>query len=97
MENMERVVIRSGAATDPGWEIKKAAPGHIICTLYSGSDMAQVDIYYDARSYTIKYKDSFNLSYDGRVIHKYYNRWVQNLADAIKKELSGRDSGYRFD
>jgi len=50
--------------------------------------MAQVDIKYSTIAYSITYKDSSNLKYDGTKIHSNYNGWIQNLDKAIKIQLS---------
>ena len=44
-------------------------------------------VVYDTKSYSIKYKDSSNLNYDGKSIHKNYNGWVENLDKAIRSNL----------
>lgn len=49
--------------------------------------MAQVDIPYNAKAYSIQYKNSANLKYDGVSIHSNYNGWVQNLDRAIQSRL----------
>ena len=48
---------------------------------------AVVTVIYDTKSYSIKYKDSSNLNYDGKSIHKNYNGWVENLDKAIRSNL----------
>jgi hypothetical protein len=50
-----------------------------------------VDIVYSAGKYSIKYRDSSNLSYQAGegagTIHPNYNRRVQNLVDDIRIQL----------
>ena len=48
---------------------------------------ASVDIHYDSNSYSIRYKDSKVLMYDGTNIHRNYNKWVQLLDQQIKLNL----------
>jgi hypothetical protein len=50
--------------------------------------MAKVDVKYDTKTYNITYKDSSNLEYDGKNIHKNYNGWIQNLDNGIRAQLS---------
>jgi hypothetical protein len=50
--------------------------------------MAQVDIPYNRQMYSIVYRDSNNLDYDGVNIHSNYNSWIQNLSAAINARLS---------
>ncbi|MFZ1326533.1 MAG: hypothetical protein WAT67_11050 [Candidatus Contendobacter sp.] len=76
------------AGTSLGWQMKETRRGMIVGTLYVRDHMAQVDIPYDRSSYSILYRDSKNLDYDGANIHSNYNGWVQNLSKAINARLS---------
>ena len=40
------------------------------------------------KNYSINYKDSTNLDYDGTNIHRNYNGWIANLDRAIKTQLA---------
>ena len=71
-----------------GWQMKDVRPGLILGTLYLRDHMAQVDIPYDRQTYSIVYRDSSNLGYDGTNIHSNYNSWIQNLSAAINARLS---------
>ena len=59
------------------------APGLVRGTLNLRTHQAVVDIPYDTQRFSIRYVSSSNLDYDGRVIHRNYNSWVQNLQNAI--------------
>ena len=52
--------------------------------------VAIVDVTYDTSTYSIQYVDSTNLNYNESkgTIHKNYNGWIQNLENAIQRELS---------
>jgi len=50
--------------------------------------MARVAIAYSTRSYSITYKDSHTMNYDGATIHRNYNKWVRNLEILINRQLS---------
>jgi len=76
------------AGTSLGWQMKDARPGLIIGTLKVRDHMAEVEIPYNRRNYSIVYRDSYNLNYDGATIHKNYNGWVQRLSTAINSRLS---------
>ena len=76
------------AGVSLGWQMQVVRPGLIIGTLYVREHMAQVDIPYDRASYSIIYRDSQNLDYDGASIHGNYNGWVQNLSNAIDARFS---------
>jgi hypothetical protein len=79
-------ILQAGAAQ--GWQMKAVRPGLIVGTLYVRDHMAQVEISYDRNTYSILYRDSSNLNYDGVNIHSNYNGWVQRLSAAINARLS---------
>ncbi|MDR9435512.1 MAG: hypothetical protein RI563_01440 [Thiohalophilus sp.] len=85
IEQVEKAIIRAGSSL--GWNIKKVEPGKMEGRLMIRSHVAVVDITYDTRSYSIHYKDSTNLNYDGTNIHSNYNGWVQNLDRNIQQQL----------
>jgi hypothetical protein len=68
--------------------MKPIEPGLIEGTLLLRTHMAKVNIKYDTSSYSITYKESSNLDYDGTNIHKNYNGWIQNLDKGIRSQLS---------
>jgi hypothetical protein len=75
-------IVRAGATLD--WQMQEVRPNLIEGTVYLSSHEAQVDISYSAERYSIVYKDSVNLLYDGTNIHKNYNGWIRNLDRAIQ-------------
>lgn len=85
MTQVEKAIIRAGASL--GWNIKKIKSGTMEGRLMLRSHVAVVEITYDTKSYSIHYKDSTNLNYDGTNIHSNYNGWVQNLNRNIQQEL----------
>ena len=84
-EDVGRAIITAGQSL--GWQMKDEGPGHILGTLYLRSHVAIVDIFYTTSDYSIVYKDSTNLNYDGKNIHTNYNGWVQNLSNAIVTQV----------
>jgi hypothetical protein len=68
--------------------MQQTNPGNVAGTLVVRDHKAVVDVNYDLKSYSIKYKDSTNLSYNGTSIHSNYNGWIQNLDKAIRTQLS---------
>ncbi len=87
-EQVKLAIQRAGATL--GWQIKEVQPFLLEGTLNLRSHMAQVNIPYSAQRYSIVYKDSQNLNYDGKQIHSNYNGWVQNLDKAIKVQMGIR-------
>jgi hypothetical protein len=86
MDDVQKAIIRAGASL--GWQMKPVEPGLIVGTLTLRTHMAMVNVKYDAKTYSITYKDSSNLDYTGDSIHKNYNGWVTNLDRGIQSQLS---------
>jgi hypothetical protein len=84
-EDVSKAIRRAGGGL--GWKVDLAGPGAMTGTLVLRTHTAVVDILYDTKTYSIKYKDSVNLKYNGTTIHKNYNGWVQNLDKAIQREM----------
>lgn len=70
------------------WLMHVTAPGSIKARLQTRGHVAEVRINYSATRYSISYDNSINLLASGGQIHKNYNRWVQNLDQAIQFNLS---------
>jgi hypothetical protein len=74
------------AATGLGWTVARERPGVMVATLDVRTHKAVVRIAYDTKRFSIGYKDSVNLKYDGTDIHYRYNSWIRNLRTEIEKE-----------
>ena len=85
-DDVSKAIVRAG--TGLGWQMIPDRPGHITGTLKVRAHLAVVDIDYNPKSYSIKYKESSNLNYDGSNIHRNYNSWIQNLDRQIQVQLS---------
>lgn len=85
---VQGAIKRAGATL--GWSMRDVAPGHIEARLPVRSHVAVADILYNAKDFSIKYKDSTNLNYDAKdnTIHSNYNGWIQNLQKAIAAQTS---------
>lgn len=86
LQEIERAIRTAGAGL--GWQMVPRGPGKVEGTLNVRAHRAVVDISFDAKNYSIKYKDSSNLNYDGNSIHPQYNNWIINLDRAIRAQLS---------
>jgi len=86
LDDVGKAIQRAGVAL--GWQMKETKPGHMLGTLYLRKHVAVVDINYSVKSYSIQYKDSTELNYDGASIHRNYNGWIQNLDKGIRAQLS---------
>ena len=71
-----------------GWRMADVSPGLMEGTLHVRDHVAKIEIPYNSSSYSIKYKDSQNLNYDGQNIHANYNGWIQRLDRQIQLNLS---------
>ena len=85
LEDVEGAIKRAGVGL--GWAMKPVRPGLMEATLFLRTHMAKVEIPYSTSSYSITYKDSVDLDYDGTKIHSNYNGWIQNLDNAIRTQL----------
>jgi hypothetical protein len=86
LDEVGKAIQRAGAAL--GWQMKETKPGQILGTLNLRKHVAVVDVNYSVKSYSIRYKDSTELDYDGGNIHPNYNGWIQNLDKGIHAQLS---------
>ena len=84
--DVSNAITRAGMTL--GWQMEPAGPGRITGRLALRQHTAIVDIEHDAKSYSIKYRDSTNLDARDGMIHKNYNGWVQNLDKAIRAQLA---------
>lgn len=85
-EQVNAAIKRAGLQL--GWQMSDAAPGHIKAVLHLREHMAQTDIAYNTKTYSITYQDSSNLKHSGNQIHSNYNGWIQRLDQAIRVQLS---------
>ncbi len=85
----KNAIIRAG--TKRGWTFEDAGPGHLVGNLaVRGKHFATADVFYDTKSFSIRYKDSRNLDYNAgnNQIHPNYNSWVTNLQQDIQAEVT---------
>lgn len=77
-------------ALDWGWLLSNEKPGSFTATKTwgGGKHSAVVDVIYNLKDFTIRYKDSKQLGYNGSTIHKTYNTMVTRLEENIKLNVS---------
>lgn len=85
LADVGKAIVRAGGSL--GWIMKIEKPGHIVGTLHLRTHMAQIDVNYTTKSYSITYRNSENLNYDGTNIHSNYNGWIQRLNQNINVQL----------
>ncbi|MDR1461138.1 MAG: hypothetical protein LBI78_05785 [Campylobacteraceae bacterium] len=83
---VEKAILQAGVQRN--WRMQKVKDGLITGTLALRTHVAIVDIKYNTSSYSITYKNSTDLGYDGINIHKNYNSWIRNLDNSIQLYLS---------
>jgi len=86
MKDVEAAILRAGDKL--GWTMRAVKPGEVQGTLALRTHVAVVSIPYSQKGYSIVYKSSENLNYDGTQIHSNYNGWIQNLERRINVELA---------
>ncbi len=86
LEEIGNTIVRAGASLN--MQMRKVRPGLINATYAVRGVSAVMEIKYSTKSYSIEYKDSQGLKYDGTNIHKNYNSWVQNLNNRIQAQMS---------
>ena len=69
------------------WVVTARRAGETDSTLIGADFRADVTAIYTASSYSIVYRDSQGLDYDGTKIHRHYNNWLNNLRISIEREL----------
>jgi hypothetical protein len=79
--------IRAGGAS-AGWIMMPGSVGAIEGSYAQAQSRAVVAVTYDTTSFSIKYKDSVNLRYEGDKISVHYNGWVQNLERGIRAQFA---------
>lgn len=84
-EQVRSAIIRAGSGL--GWMMTPGPPGLITGRLALRGHIAVIDVKYTDKTYSITYKDSTDLEYDGRHIHKNYNGWIENLDRDIRATL----------
>lgn len=86
LEEVKAGIVKAGWPA--GWKMAEVEPGHMVGEIsLRGKHSATVDILYDTEVFSILYKDSKNLKYTGRSIHKRYVVWVRQLSTAIQTEM----------
>jgi len=85
-KDVKTAIITAGESI--GWGMKAVKPGLIIATIFVRNHMAKVSIEYNKKNFSIQYKDSAGLNYNGQNIHGRYNSWIINLEQRINSQLS---------
>lgn len=84
-----RAAIES-SATGRGWQLSNAKSGSFDAKREwgAGKHNIVVTVFYDPKTFSIRYKDSRAMGYDGRFIHHTYNDMVRDLEETIQTSVS---------
>ena len=90
LDDVTKGIVDAAGNSHPPWNMEVVKPGHIVATLHNRQHMAQVDIQYTTKGYSITRKDSAELKYDAEkgTIHPSYNKWIQRLDSNIRIKLN---------
>jgi len=86
LDEVGNAIVRAGATLN--LQMQKPGPGVITATYSPRGMSATMEVRYDTRKYSITYKDSRGLDYNGSQIHRIYNSWAQNFDNRIREQLS---------
>ena len=86
LNKIKKAIVLGGIKA--GWQMQPVADGHILASLFSAGHIIKVDVKYDTKTYSITYKESSNLEYNGTTISPDYNNWVGKLNSNIRSQLS---------
>jgi hypothetical protein len=86
IDQVSAAIMNAGSGV--GWKMSQASSEQIDAVYQWSKHSATVAIPFTTTHYSIIYKTSTNLKYDGNKIHKRYNKLVTNLDTAIRRELS---------
>ena len=84
-EEVKTAIIRS--AISRGWTVKEGVPGELVATISPRQHTAIVDIKFTEKYFSISYRDSTALRYNGSTIHRNYNKWVKALEQDIQRRI----------
>ncbi|WNN45981.1 MULTISPECIES: hypothetical protein [Winslowiella] len=87
-DQVRTAILEAGMARK--WVMTPVAPGVINGHLAQRGHSADIRIDYTATRYNINYVGSHNLMASGGMIHRNYNRWVNNLDEDIQLRLSAQ-------
>lgn len=72
------------AGNGQGWTMTPVLPGLVSGRLNLRDHVAVVDVRFTPKAFSIIYKDSTNLHYQGGQVHRNYNGWIENLDREIR-------------
>ncbi len=77
----------AAAARYKRWTVEEVEPGYMKAQIVVRKHFAAIDIRYTASTYSITYRDSEVLKYDGKKIHRNYNKWIKLIEQEADDNL----------
>lgn len=91
-EGVRKAIEAAAVATGRKWVVTEPSPGRLLATYHVRTHTVVAEVRYAAGQFSVAYSDSVNMKYgpgaDGKgVIHPFYNQWVDEFIQAIRREL----------
>jgi len=80
--------ILASAARYKRWDVVKVEEGYLQAEIHVRKHFAAIDIRYGPESYSITYRDSQALKYDGAKIHRNYNKWIKLIEQVADERFA---------
>jgi hypothetical protein len=84
MDEVEKAIRAGGISA--GWQMVTRGPGNMEGIYVLREHRAVVSVAFDTTAFSIKYKDSVNMRFDGTGVSVHYNNWVQSLERGIRAQ-----------
>ena len=78
----------AAAARYKNWSVAEAEEGYLRAQIHVRQHFAAIDIRYTNDTYSITYRDSEVLKYDGTKIHRNYNKWIKLIEKAADQNFA---------
>jgi len=78
----------TNAAHYKGWSVKPDGKGALIASIHVRRHYAEIAMTHTDSTYSITYRNSKVLLYDGKKIHRNYNKWVKLLDRKFRENLN---------
>lgn len=80
----------TAAGSALGWQVVSTGANEMVATInVRGKHSVSTRISIEPGMYSIQYKDSTGMNYDGTRINPHYNTWVRNLSESARVKLAG--------
>jgi hypothetical protein len=92
-EEIRKAILAGAVATERRWTVTEPSPGRMIATYQVRTHTVVTEIGYGTGQMSVHYSDSINMKYatgespGTGVIHPFYNQWVQEFLQAVRREL----------